>query len=317
MKKTFIFLKKQMNKAFILLMISSMIVFSAFPTFAEEGSAAGAILNSLGALMQGVADSFDYKDVMTIYISGIDTRGDMTEKSLSDVNILVTVNTVTKEVLLVTTPRDFFVPLSISNGVPDKLTHAGAYGIDVCVDTMEMLYDIDIDYYLRFNFKGFVNIIDVLEGVTVYSDYDFDSSNIPGYHFNEGENEMDGETALAFVRERYAFAEGDRQRGRNQMHMIEAVLKKLSNFDYVDNAEELLESIKGNYETNMPYGMILQFGLSEFTHLREYNVQSYSANGTGSYQKPYSMSENAYVMVPDMSTVENAKSMMAQVRGEN
>lgn len=146
------------------------------------------------------------KDCYTIYISGIDNRGGLIEKSRSDVNIIATLNTSTKQLLLVSTPRDYYVPLSISGGVPDKLTHAGIYGVDVCVDTLEMLYDIEIDYYVRMNFDGFVNIIDALGGITVYSDYEFDSG---AYHFDQGENTLNGEQALVFARERYAFAEGD------------------------------------------------------------------------------------------------------------
>ena len=140
--------------------------------------------------------------VYTIYLSGIDTRGEMTAKSRSDVNIIATVNTDTHEILLVSTPRDYFVPLSISGGAPDKLTHAGIYGIDVCMDTLGMLYDIDINYYFRINFGGFVKVIDALGGITVNSDYDFDSKNILGYHFNKGENYVNGEQALIFARER-------------------------------------------------------------------------------------------------------------------
>ena len=135
--------------------------------------------------------------VLTLFISGIDTRGAMTAKSRSDVNIIATINTKTRQVLLVSTPRDYFVPLSISNGAPDKLTHAGIYGINVCMDTLGLLYEEDINYYFRLNFAGFINIIDALGGVTVNSDYDFTTG---AYHFNQGENYMNGEQALAFAR---------------------------------------------------------------------------------------------------------------------
>ena len=102
----------------------------------------------------------------------------MTASSRSDVNIVATINTETKQILLVSTPRDYFVPLSISNGAKDKLTHAGIYGIDVCMDTLGMLYDEDIHYYFRVNFGGFTKIIDALGCIDVDSDYEFDSRNI-------------------------------------------------------------------------------------------------------------------------------------------
>lgn len=253
-------------------------------------------------------------EVITVFISGIDTRGALTAKSRSDVNIIATINTSTRQVLLLSTPRDYFVPLSISGGARDKLTHAGIYGVDVCIDTLEMLYDINIDYYFRVNFAGFVNIIDALGGVTVYSDYGFNSMHMSGKYFNEGENYMTGEEALAFSRERYAFAEGDRQRGKNQMAVIKGVINKALSTDLLKNYTSVLEGIEGSFETNVPYSLIAKIVREQLSSGGSWNIVSYSVDGTGDTQKPYSMSQNAYVMIPDESTVEHAKTLMQQVR---
>lgn len=252
--------------------------------------------------------------VYTIYLSGIDTRGEMTAKSRSDVNIIATVNTDTHEILLVSTPRDYFVPLSISGGAPDKLTHAGIYGIDVCMDTLGMLYDIDINYYFRINFGGFVKVIDALGGITVNSDYDFDSKNILGYHFNKGENYVNGEQALIFARERYAFQEGDRQRGKNQMEVIRGVVKKALSPEILTSYSSILSSLDGCFGTNITYEEIAQILQQQLTNGGDWTIVSYSVNGTGATEKPYSMSQKAYVMVPDYSTVDKAKSLMEKVR---
>ena len=252
--------------------------------------------------------------VYTIYLSGIDTRGEMTAKSRSDVNIIATVNTDTHEILLVSTPRDYFVPLSISGGAPDKLTHAGIYGIDVCMDTLGMLYDIDINYYFRINFGGFVKVIDALGGITVNSDYDFDSKNILGYHFNKGENYVNGEQALIFARERYAFQEGDRQRGKNQMEVIRGVVKKALSPEILTSYSSILSSLDGCFGTNITYEEIAQILQQQLTNGGDWTIVSYSVNGTGATEKPYSMSQKAYVMVPDYNTVDKAKSLMEQVR---
>ena len=252
--------------------------------------------------------------VYTIYLSGIDTRGEMTAKSRSDVNIIATVNTDTHEVLLVSTPRDYFVPLSISGGAPDKLTHAGIYGIDVCMDTLGMLYDIDINYYFRINFGGFVKVIDALGGITVNSDYDFDSKNILGYHFNKGENYVNGEQALIFARERYAFQEGDRQRGKNQMEVIRGVVKKALSPEILTSYSSILSSLDGCFGTNITYEEIAQILQQQLTNGGDWTIVSYSVNGTGATEKPYSMSQKAYVMVPDYNTVDKAKSLMEKVR---
>lgn len=252
--------------------------------------------------------------VYTIYLSGIDTRGEMTAKSRSDVNIIATVNTDTHEILLVSTPRDYFVPLSISGGAPDKLTHAGIYGIDVCMDTLGMLYDIDINYYFRINFGGFVKVIDALGGITVNSDYDFDSKNILGYHFNKGENYLNGEQALIFARERYAFQEGDRQRGKNQMEVIRGVVKKALSPEILTSYSSILSSLDGCFGTNITYEEIAQILQQQLTNGGDWTIVSYSVDGTGATEKPYSMSQKAYVMVPNYDTVNKAKSLMEKVR---
>ena len=162
--------------------------------------------------------------VFTILLNGVDTRGSTITNSNSDTNILMTVNMDTHQILMISTPRDYYVPLSISGGAKDKLTHSGAYGVDVTMDTLEMLYGVNVEDYVRINFDGFIDVIDALGGITVYSDYDFegfdnDVVNMT-YQFHQGYNEVNGKQALLFARERHAFAEGDRQRGKNQMAVI-------------------------------------------------------------------------------------------------
>ena len=246
----------------------------------------------------------------TVFISGIDNRGGLIEKSRSDVNILAVVNTATKQVALISTPRDYYVPLSISNGAKDKLTHAGIYGVQVCMDTMAMLYNVNVDYYFRLNFAGFENIIDALGGVTVYCPQAFENR---GYSFVEGDNQMDGAKALVFVRERYAFASGDRQRGKNQLALIKAVANKALSPELLVRYNALMDSLQGSFETSLPYDTISGIVRDQLDKGGDWNIVSYSVDGTGDSQVPYSMSQKAYVMVPDESTVETAKSLIAQV----
>ncbi len=250
-------------------------------------------------------------DVFSMYISGIDSRSGLIAKSRSDVNIIATVNADTHQILLVSTPRDFYVPLSISNGVPDKLTHAGIYGIDVSMGTLEMLYETEIDYYFRVNFSGFERIINELGGITVNSEYSFSSG---GYYFSAGENYLDGAAALVFSRERYAFASGDRQRGRNQMAVIKGVIQKAMSPTLLTNYTSIMESVSGSFETSVPYDVLAKLVRNQLSNGGEWNIVSYSVDGTGASKKPYSLSTNAYVMVPDYSTVETAIAMMNQVK---
>lgn len=250
--------------------------------------------------------------IFTVYLSGIDSRSGMAAKSRSDVNILATVNTNTHQILLVSTPRDFYVPLSISNGQLDKLTHAGIYGIDVSMDTIGMLYDIDVDYYFKVSFTGFEKIIDSLGGVTVYSDYSFTS--VEGDSYSKGENTLNGSQALAFARERMAFAAGDRQRGRNQMAVIKGVINKLMSVEVLKNYSSLLHAVEGSFETSVPYDLIAQLVRDQLSSGDGWNVVTYSVDGSGSSQRTYSQGYKAYVMIPNQETVDTAKALMQQVR---
>ena len=249
--------------------------------------------------------------IIRLYISGIDTRGNEIINTRSDVNIIATINTDTKQVLLVSTPRDYFVPLSISDGIPDKLTHAGIYGVDVSMDTLGMLYGIPLDKYFRVNFAGFIKIIDALGGVDIYSDYDFTGNW--GYSFTKGINHVDGEAALAFARERYAFSEGDRQRGKNQMEVIRAVLQKIMSPELLSRYTDVLSAVEGCFETNFSYDRIARLVRDQLADGRSWNIVSYSVDGTGDTQQPYSMSMNVYVMIPNQATVDKAKMLMQQV----
>lgn len=253
-------------------------------------------------------------NTFAMYISGIDSRSGLISKSRSDVNILAVINPDTRQILLVNTPRDFYVPLPISGGVPDKLTHAGIYGVDVSIGTLEMLYGIDIDYYFRVNFSGFEKIVDALDGITVYSDVSFTAKNESGeYYFREGENHIYGEAALAFARERKAFSEGDRKRGENQMKVIKAVIEKAMSPTLLTNYASIMESVSGSFETSMPYDKIAELVRNQLDNGGSWNIVSTSVNGTGDSQIPYSMSSYAYVMIPDQTTVDAVKAKIQQV----
>ncbi len=244
-----------------------------------------------------------------VYISGIDTEGSVETKSRSDVNIVMSVNPITKKVILISTPRDYYVPLSISNGVRDKLTHAGNYGIDVSMKTLEQLYETKFDYYIRMNFTGFVNIIDALGGIDVESDYSFSTH---GYSYSEGLNEnLSGIEALWFARERHAFAEGDRQRGKDQMKVIEAVIKKCQSAALLENYDEILDNVSDSFQTNMTKNSIKKLVKFQLNQSPDWDIITYSVSGQGTSDYTYTVpSQRAYVMVPDESTVEIAKKLL-------
>ena len=248
-----------------------------------------------------------------IYISGIDTYGKISSVSRSDVNIVAVVNPVLEKILLVSIPRDYYVKLHNTNGYNDKLTHAGIYGIDMSVNTIEDLLDINIDYYLRLNFSTLTKSIDLLDGVDVYSDITFNPTTNPSLTIYQGLNHMNGEEALAFARERYAYQTGDRHRGENQQAIIEAVIKKLSNTKNITKYKDILNSLDGTFETDMSYKDITNLVKLQISKNIDWNVTSISLDGKGSMMPTYSMGERKlYVMIPDEETVVNAKNKISK-----
>ena len=249
-----------------------------------------------------------------IYISGIDTSGRVSTRSRSDVNIIAVVNPDSRQILLISTPRDYFVPLSISYGIPDKLTHAGIYGINVSKNTLGMLYGINIDYHFKVNFSGFKKVVDALDGVTVYSDYTFSGKvNKDYFSFQKGPNQLNGHQALGFCRIRDAFADGDRQRGKNQMAVIKAVIDKAMSPKLLTNYTQILKAIEGSVEMSIPMDVIGDLVSKQLSDGGSWNIVSYSVTGTDGYAVPYSMSESAYVMHPDQKTVDKAKQLIQDV----
>ena len=251
-------------------------------------------------------------DVFTLYLSGIDTFGETMKTSRSDVNVLAVVNMKTKHIVLINTPRDYYIPLSISDGEPDKLTHAGIYGVDVSMDTLEMLYNTDINYYLRMNFSGFEKIIDTLGGIDVESDYEFTSTLNPKYEYKEGTNHLNGEAALFFARERHAFLEGDNQRGRDHMAIITAVVKKLTTSpELLTNYQSIFGSLAGSFQTSMPEEIIYKMVNLQLSDPTEWNIESYAVSGEGDTRTTYTHpNDYTYVTMPDKDTVYEARDMI-------
>ncbi len=247
-----------------------------------------------------------------VYVSGIDTYGSVNVKSRSDVNILAAVNTKTGTVQLINTPRDYFVAFPEKNNAKDKLTHAGIYGIDCSISTLEQLYGQKIDYYVRMNFSGFEGIIDAMGGIDVESDYAF---SVDGYSYVKGTNHLNGAQALRFARERHSFSEGDVQRGKNQMAVITAVIKKAASADTLKNFNSIMNQLSGTFQTNMPTETMYSLVSKQLSSGTSWNVESYTVTGTGSMStETYSMpGRNLYVMIPDQTTVDQAKTLINNV----
>ena len=250
-----------------------------------------------------------------VYVSGIDTYGPISSVSRSDVNILMTVNRDSKKILLTTTPRDSYVPIADGgNNQKDKLTHAGIYGVDSSIHTLENLYGVDINYYVRLNFTSFLKLIDLLGGVDVYNDQEF-TAHTNGKFYPVGNVHLDSEQALGFVRERYSLADGDRDRGRNQQKVIVAIIQKLTSTEALKNYSDIIQGLQDSLQTNMPIETMIDLINTQLESGGSYKVNSQDLKGTGRMGLPsYAMPDsNLYMMEIDDSSLATAKSAIQDV----
>lgn len=261
-------------------------------------------------------ETADVEEPFNVYISGIDVSGPVATNSRSDVNIIMTVNPNTKKILLTTTPRDYYVQIpDISGEQRDKLTHAGIYGVDASMRTLEQLYGIDISYYARVNFSSLVKIVDTLGGVDVDSDFEFTAG---GYQFKQGMNHLDGKQALAFSRERYSFEDGDNQRGKDQEKVLTAILNKAMSPAILSNASALIADVSDSVQTNMTQEEMAKFIKMQLNDGASWTIESQAASGNGDTQACYSSGDQPlYVMWPDEAVVQSISAKMNEILNGN
>ena len=250
-------------------------------------------------------------DLYNILITGVDTYGNITKVSRSDVNMVISINPKDNKILLTSIPRDYYVYLSTFSSY-DKLTHAGIYGIETSIMTIEDLLDIDINYYVKVNFTTLIDIVDLLDGIQVTSKYEFTS--IDGYHYNKGINYLNGEEALSFARERKAFSEGDRIRIENQQLVLKSIINKLLSSKIITNYNDLLKALNNKFLTNMKDEELTKLIKWQIDGMYNWDILNISLNGTDSYQYTYSYQKQLlYVMLPDKESVNNAKEKINSV----
>lgn len=256
-----------------------------------------------------------------LYISGIDQYGNVKSiRGRSDVNQMVIVNPKTHHILLVNTPRDYYVKLYNTTGLKDKLTHAGIYGIDKSIKTLEEFYNIDINYYLRVNFNSLIKVVDVIGGINIYSDKEFIAHTNKSVNVKKGWNTFNGEQALAYSRERYAYITGDHHRGENQQQVITAIIEKMTNSKVlISKYNSILNALDGTFQTDMSTSMITSFIKEQLNEMPKWQIDSIAVTGYNSSNYTYSMGSRLklYVMEPDYNSVEKAKKKIIEVLNEN
>ncbi len=249
-----------------------------------------------------------------IYISGIDTYGDISNVSRSDVNMIATINIKENKILLTNTPRDYYVQLHGTTGVKDKLTHAGVYGIDMSIKTLEDLYDTKIDYYVRVNFNTLIKLVDEIGGIDIYSDAAFTPWTNRSVYVKYGWNHFDGAAALAYSRERMTYLEGDIHRGQNQQQVIEAIIKKVTKSRDINTYLSLLKTMENSIQTSIDKKLINGFINLQVKNNYDWNIESVSVKGydDGGYTYSYP-GQYLYVMQPDYNSLEVAKKKIKEL----
>lgn len=263
------------------------------------------------------ADDVDVlNDSFNIYISGIDAKGPISTVSRSDVNMIVTVNPKTHKILLTSIPRDFYVQLHGTTGAKDKLTHSGIYGPKMTVKTVEDFMDISINYYVRVNFTSVINLVDAIGGIDIYSDVTFRAWTDHNCFFWAGNTSHEyGKCALAYARERHAYGTGDLRRIQNQQQVLTAIIDRILSAGLLSNYTNILSSIEGYLETNIPEKKFYQLINNQLDKMPHWTIESYAMEGYNSHNEVYSYdlpetgeyNNYYYVMEPNYETVEIAK----------
>ena len=254
------------------------------------------------------------KDSFNVLISGLDSWGTIDEGGLSDVNMVMTVNPQTRQILLTSIPRDSYIPLH-SFGAKDKLTHSGIYGSEETKKTIEDFLGIDINYTIRVNFSMLVDLINAIDGIDVYSDYAFESA-ITDWTYEEGWNHCTGKKALYFARERKAFADGDMQRNKNQQKVLEATLKKVTSSKVImTRYTKILNSVEDEMWTDMSDRDLKKLAKMQLRNMsKKWEVKKVNIIGATGGAPCYSMgNENLSVVFPSDESVEEAKAAIHDI----
>ena len=246
-----------------------------------------------------------------MYVSGRDSWYGVLSNGRSDVNILVAVNPETHQVLLVNTPRDYYVVNPASGrGAKDKLTHCSIPGVENSMSALALLYGYSPDYYARINFTGFETLVDAIGGVTIYSEKSFSAL---GTYINKGENHLNGQQALNFARERKNLWGGDNDRGKNQMKLVEGILNQLTAENLLNNYSQILQSLEGMFATSMPSEKISELVQMQIAQMPDWEFFSFAVTGDNGTDHCWAAGGYAYVMYPHESMVAKASELLGKV----
>ena len=259
----------------------------------------------------------------TILVVANDNYGDISKNGRSDVNLLMTINPITHVIEMVTIPRDAYVHnmyYSNYDNNLDKLTHTGTRGALNTVRTVENLFNMKINYFIRLNFSSFLNIIDAIGTIDVYNAFEFTetSSKSPNpIHFPKGDLTLSAMEAFRFVRERKVFIDGDIQRGRNQQEVIKGMIKELTKLSTLSRIESIVSAVAGTIETNVTPKEIMAVARQQIQNLSfGWTLNGHTLKGTNGLEGTITMGFNKPLYVIHLnadSLAEVRASLMANL----
>ena len=271
------------------------------------------------------------KDAFTVLVSGNDSYGTLQDSNTrSDANLLLTVNPKTGTILMTSIPRDYYVELvcpddeaelACPEGSYDKLTHSGLMGIKSTEKTIEKALGIKINYNVRINFSSVVNLVDALDGIDLDikkgEEVDiFYVNSQPG--LSVGKHHVDGETALAFARERHAYADGDNQRVRNQQKVFKAIFNRIVSPKMITNYGKFMDALAVAFDTNLSGDEISKFVKYELNNMPNWNIESYAIVAEPDYQFCYQSQSYASVVAQnDVMNEVAKKKIQAVLKGKS
>lgn len=269
---------KKKTKIIISVILFFLIVGGGYTWFLVN-KASSAVRNAAHDLARG--DKSDLRDkvvkpitnnvsVLVMGVDESDVRGkEYGEAIRTDALLLATFNKDSKTVKLLSIPRDTYTYIPIEKK-KDKITHAHAFGSakngknggpQASIDAVEKLMNVPVDYFVKFNFKSFIKIVDDLGGIEVDVPVEFteqdSNDNAEAIHLEKGVQKLNGEEALALARTRHI--DSDAMRGQRQQLVIEAILKKLTSVGSVTKVGNIIDDINGQFVTNLTFDDMLSF----------------------------------------------------------
>ena len=263
----------------------------------------------------------------SMLLIGVDsTEQGLEAASLADSLIVATVNPKSLSVTMTSIPRDSYVEIPCFNNTKDKITHSNNGGTTCVIESVEKMFDLNIPYYVKINFKGVVELVDTIGGIYVdvpVTIEEQDSNRQFGEHLitvEEGYQHLNGEQALALSRHRKTLAKGDLGRAEHQQLVIEGIVNQmLTEMNTVGDFLDLLDVLGNNIETNisinqMTSGLQYLLGLVptfngqnplDFIHIKSMVVSAQY----GYMENPYYSFKLSYAF-PYKGAIEDARKQM-------